>query len=300
LSISLETNNTISGDDLLDGQRWQEHPAGDPALSPNPDVLNYSSIGFNFTLGKNSSEPLWWLNPLDQGLVEVNEAKNKLAKIPEFTDSDDDGVIDALDREPNTPEGANVDAHGVAIDSDKDGIIDLRDKEPFSIPGARVDGDGVGMKKQGEMDIDSVVAMVKAAVKNGGIGGGGSFPGWYLPMIHFDLDKDFVKPDYYPDLYHIAQAMKMYPKMKVFIDGHTDIRNSNKYNEDLSRRRAINVRNFLIKNYGIEESRLMLRYLGETTNLIQDLPDRFDPRYEREQYMNRRVEFTIDLDSMKE
>ncbi len=306
-SVGIESRFTVVDDDLMDGQRWSEHSIADPTFTPSRDLLNYTSVNLNYAIGKDASEPLWWLNPIDLPMVEMNETKNKLAKIPEFTDSDDDGIIDVLDREPNTPEGCPVDTHGVQIDSDKDGIPDCKDKEPFSIPGARVDADGVATNKTPELNQDSLVQLVKniiAAEGGGGSGtggiGGGSFPGWYLPMIHFDLDKDFVKPDYYPDLYHIAQVMRIYPGMRIFIDGHTDIRNSNSYNEDLSRRRAINVRNFLIKNYGIDESRLLLRYMGESQNLVKDLPDRFDAHYEREQYMNRRVEFTIDLESLKD
>jgi OOP family OmpA-OmpF porin len=307
ISVGIETRFTIVDDDLMDGHRWSEHPVNDPTFTPSRDLLNYTSVNLNYSIGKDASEPLWWLNPIDLPMVEMNETKNKLAKIPEFTDSDDDGIIDVLDREPNTPEGCPVDTHGVQIDSDKDGIPDCKDKEPFSIPGARVDADGVATNKTPELNQDSLVQLVKNIIASEGGGGsgtggigGGSFPGWYLPMIHFDLDKDFVKPDYYPDLYHIAQVMRIYPSMRIFIDGHTDIRNSNTYNEDLSRRRAINVRNFLIKNYGIDESRLLLRYMGESQNLVKDLPDRFDAHYEREQYMNRRVEFTIDLESLKD
>lgn len=307
MSVGIESRITMLDDDLLDGHRWSEHPQYDPSVTPSRDLLSYTSLNFSYCIGKSSSEPLWWLNPLDQPVVEMNEAKNKLAKIPEFTDADDDGIIDVLDREPNTPDGCPVDVHGVQIDSDKDGIPDCKDKEPFSIPGAQVDPDGVATNKTPEINKDSLVQLVRniVAAEGGGTGGGGgigggSFPGWFLPMIHFDLDKDFVKPDYYPDLYHIAQVMRIYPNMRIFIDGHTDIRNSNAYNEDLSRRRAINVRNFLIKNYGVEEDRLLLRYMGESQNLVKDLPERFDARYEREQYMNRRVEFTIDLESLKD
>ena len=296
-TINLESMQTFTGDDLLDGQRWTEHPSTDPTLSPNNDNLNYSSVSLNYNIGDKSAEPLWWLNPIDNQLVVLNETKNKLARIPEFTDSDNDGVIDFLDREPNTPEGCPVDTHGVMLDSDKDGVPDCRDKEPFSPPGAKVDAEGVAEKKNNP-EIDTLMARVKDMIANGA-GKNATFPGWYLPMIHFDLDKDYIKPDFYPDLYHVAQVMKLYPQMKLYVDGHTDIRHSNKYNEELSHRRAENARNFLLKNYGIDPARLIVRYLGKTTNMVKDLPDHYDSRFEREQYINRRVEFTVVPESMQ-
>ena len=296
-TLNFETLETLTGDDLLDGQRWQESPINDPSLSGNNDNLNFSSVSLNYNIGSRSAEPLWWLNPMDNQLVVLNEAKNKLARIPEFTDSDNDGVIDFLDREPNTPEGCPVDTHGVMLDSDKDGIPDCRDKEPFSPPGAKVDAEGVAEKKNNP-EMDSLMAHIKDLIANGA-NKNSTFPGWYLPMIHFDLDKDYIKPDFYGDLFHIAQVMKLYPQMKLYVDGHTDIRHSNKYNEELSHRRAENARNFLLKNYGIDPARLIVRYLGKTTNLVKDLPDHYDSRFEREQYINRRVEFTVVPESMQ-
>ncbi|MEY4877040.1 MAG: hypothetical protein RL708_2189 [Bacteroidota bacterium] len=297
MSLHFETMQTYAGDDLMDGQRWQEHNFDDPVLSPNNDNLNYTSVSLNYNLGKKSAEPLWWLNPIDNQLVALSEARNKLSKIPEFTDGDNDGVLDFLDREPNTPENCQVDTHGVQLDSDKDGIPDCRDREPFSLPGAKVDADGIA-EKRNNPEIDTLIAKVKEMIANGGSGGNATFPGWYLPMIHFDLDKDYIKPDFYPDMFHLAQVMKMYPQMKVYIDGHTDIRHSNTYNEELSHRRAENAKNFLIKNYGIDPERLIVRYLGKSTNMVKDLPDHYDPRFEREQYINRRVEFTVVPESM--
>lgn len=59
-------------------------------------------------------------------------------------DEDGDGVLDILDKEPNTPKGCPVDTHGMTLDSDYDGVPDCDDKEPYSCPGCSVDADGVG------------------------------------------------------------------------------------------------------------------------------------------------------------
>jgi Thrombospondin type 3 repeat len=57
-------------------------------------------------------------------------------------DRDGDGVPETLDRCPDTPRGAVVDARGCPIDSDHDGVADGVDECPITPAGVRVDGLG--------------------------------------------------------------------------------------------------------------------------------------------------------------
>lgn len=63
---------------------------------------------------------------------------------PEVVDSDGDGVLDDVDRCPNTPVGTAVDSFGcpVEVDSDNDGVLDDRDQCPNTPAGTPVDADG--------------------------------------------------------------------------------------------------------------------------------------------------------------
>ncbi len=145
INIALEDRQTIVKTDLLDGQRWQEHPAGDPALSPDYDSYNYLSLGINFNVGGKSVEPLWWINPLDYAYSELNNPKHMKLPKPILDDTDGDGVTDQLDREPNTPAGCPVDTHGVTRDTDGDGVPDCKDKQLITPTECQpVDADGVG------------------------------------------------------------------------------------------------------------------------------------------------------------
>ena len=145
INIALEDRVTIVKTDLLDGQRWQEHPDGDPALSPDNDTYNYLSLGINYNLGSKSVEPLWWINPLDYAYSELNNPKHMKLPKPVLDDTDGDGVTDQLDREPNTPAGCPVDSHGVTRDTDGDGVPDCKDKQLITPTECQpVDADGVG------------------------------------------------------------------------------------------------------------------------------------------------------------
>ncbi len=75
INIAIENRYTITGDDLLDGQRWQEQACGDAALTRSFDTYNFLTVGLNYNLGKNSVEPLYWLNPLDFAYSELNSPK---------------------------------------------------------------------------------------------------------------------------------------------------------------------------------------------------------------------------------
>src|SRR5690349_9263486 len=57
-------------------------------------------------------------------------------------DTDKDGVPDGIDKCPNTPAGAMVDTLGCPLDTDKDGVADGIDKCPNTPPGSKVDATG--------------------------------------------------------------------------------------------------------------------------------------------------------------
>lgn len=102
--------------------------------------------------------------------------------------------------------------------------------------------------------------------------------------IYFDVNKDIVKPESYGTLKGIADVLKENPDVKVKIVGHTDSDGADAANLDLSKRRGASVKAELVKNFGIEASRLESDGLGETKPVSpNDTPSN--------KAMNRRVEF---------
>jgi outer membrane protein OmpA-like peptidoglycan-associated protein len=84
--------------------------------------------------------------------------------------------------------------------------------------------------------------------------------------------------------------MKQNPDMKVDIRSHTDSRQTHKYNQKLSDRRAKATMDFMIKN-GIDKSRLTAKGYGET-ELVNECKDNV-PCSEAQHQKNRRSEFII-------
>lgn len=111
-----------------------------------------------------------------------------------------------------------------------------------------------------------------------------------ISIIYFDLDKWNIRPDAAVDLEKIIAVMEKYPKMKVDIRSHADSRQTHKYNERLTERRANSTLNYMVKN-GIERSRLTARGYGET-QLVNGCSDNV-PCSEAEHQKNRRSEFII-------
>jgi OmpA-OmpF porin, OOP family len=102
--------------------------------------------------------------------------------------------------------------------------------------------------------------------------------------IYFDVNKDVVKPESYGTLKGIADVLKENPDVRVKIVGHTDADGADAANLDLSKRRGASVKAELVKNFGIDASRLESDGMGETKPVSpNDTP--------ANKAMNRRVEF---------
>lgn len=146
-------------------------------------------------------------------------------------DSDRDGIPDSLDKCPDTPIGVEVDEFGcpdvVQTDSDGDGVFDDIDKCSDTPVGAIVDDRGC----------------------------------WVVKGVQFDYKKWDVKPQFNSNLDNIENILKMNPELKIRIEGHTDDIGSMKYNIDLSGKRALAIKDYLVDK-GIDSSRITATGLG--------------------------------------
>ena len=85
-------------------------------------------------------------------------------------------------------------------------------------------------------------------------------------------------------LANIAALLKNDPALKLNTIGHTDSDGDNDFNLDLSKRRAMSVKNSLTADFGIDDNQLSFEGKGET----EPAEDNSTPKGKAN---NRRVEF---------
>ena len=266
--------------DLFDG--YQNELPGDNSTSYR-DIPNYTNIRLNFNIGDadEKAEPLYWVNPLNQVIDDLTELKAR----PELdlTDSDGDGVIDMIDQDNETPEGAEVDPRGIPLDSDDDGIPNYEDAEPYSPPGAVVDATGAS-QDPGYQTRPQVEELIANALTDYSNSEAANKEDWFLPMIHFALNSYTIRKADYGHMKNIATVLRANPNTKVVIQGYTDKLASDEYNRVLSYNRAKAAKEYLVGRYNIDASRLLINYDGESDVLVPTNSGSF---------MNRRVEFRV-------
>jgi OOP family OmpA-OmpF porin len=102
--------------------------------------------------------------------------------------------------------------------------------------------------------------------------------------IQFDVNSDKLKPESYSTLKVISDILKENPAIRIEIVGHTDSDGDDASNLDLSKRRAISVKNELVSKFGVEAAKLETDGKGESEPLT-------DNNSAVNKAKNRRVEF---------
>lgn len=185
-------------------------------------------------------------------------------------DNDGDRIEDFADTCPNAPEDVDGfrDTDGCPDpDNDEDGFLDADDLCPL-------DAENVNGFKDDDGCPDDTIAVVK----NDKI--------VILDKILFITAKDVILKKSYPILEAVKQTLLENPRIeRVRIEGHTDDRGGDDYNQRLSEKRAAAIMRYLVEA-GIPADKLEAVGYGETrpidSNKTEDGRER-----------NRRVEFTI-------
>ncbi len=154
-------------------------------------------------------------------------------------DSDNDGVTDANDICPDTPENVAVNSQGCPRDADRDGVADYMDACPNTTNrAARIDERGcyVRLEETVRIELD----------------------------VKFALDSAEVRPEHRAEVETVYEFMNEYPETKVTIEGHTDDTGAADYNQDLSQRRAQAIANMLVQEFGLDPERVSAIGYGES------------------------------------
>ena len=91
--------------------------------------------------------------------------------------------------------------------------------------------------------------------------------------VEFDFDKAVVRNIYGDELEAIANAMKAHGDIDLALEGHTDSRGTDAYNQALSERRVAAVKAKLAQDYGIPANRITTVGYGESRPIADNATD---------------------------
>src|SRR5690554_2247740 len=206
------------------------------------------SIGLNIYLGKNDVHADWYANDA-YAISELEEMDERISKIEnDLIDSDQDGVPDYLDREPNTPSGVAVDSKGRAIDRNNNGIPDELEQ---ALEERYVS------KEEFDTKSSSKSNTIKELINEGYVN------------VYFRFNS--TQPEVYSlqSLNYLIVYMKENTSATAELIGYADEIGNPDYNQDLSERRAKAVYDLLIQA-GVDENRISYRGNGEDDSVNKD------------------------------
>jgi len=103
--------------------------------------------------------------------------------------------------------------------------------------------------------------------------------------VLFDTNSYTLKPGAYEEIDRVAKVLVTYPQTRVRVEGHTDSRGSEQYNQMLSERRAMAVRDALVQR-GVDSRRIEVVGYGASRPVATNAT-------EAGRQMNRRVTIVI-------
>jgi OmpA-OmpF porin, OOP family len=181
-------------------------------------------------------------------------------------DNDLDALLDANDKCPNEPEdpdGYQDDDGCPDLDNDNDNVPDLKDQCPNEVGSTTEEPLGCPTKPALALVTDCEVKITQ--------------------QIHFEFNKDKIRPESFPVLDAVVEVMNKHPDIKLEVQGHTDNKGSAKYNLNLSDRRAASVMSYLT-SHGVTPGRLASHGYGFDRPLVPNTTA-------ENRALNRRVQF---------
>ena len=111
--------------------------------------------------------------------------------------------------------------------------------------------------------------------------------------ILFDFDMWDIRPEAEQTLKNVAQVINQYQGTAVLVEGHTDSKGSDSYNQELSQKRADSIKDWLVEYGEVDKTRINTRGLGESKPVAANEKDDGSDAPEGRQ-KNRRVEITVE------
>jgi OOP family OmpA-OmpF porin len=206
--------------------------------------FNYS-FGMIFYLDNNRKHADWFvLEKKDLMDNKMSSIENRISEIEiMMNDVDKDGVVDYLDFENNTPGGVQVDTRGRFIDVNKNGVPDDMEKRKL------VNNSDVGY----QFDNDVFLNLLNQGLIN----------------IFYDLNEYEPNVSSVNNVYVLLKYLQTNNEVKIKLVGFTDSSGTKEFNDTLSEKRVLYLRNFLTQK-GINNNRILTEPLGVDIEVYSD------------------------------
>ncbi len=262
VAISARPRFTFTWDDWLDGEAYDDTGMGiaNSDYSPNKDQNFAMNLGIDFALGNKDKrvQPLWWENPLNFTYPYLQDAYEFDDEYL-FEDSDGDGVVDRLDKEPDSP-CSFVDGGGVAIDSDKDGIVDCNDACPFTPAAVRSEIDENGCTPVVDKHCCDEIDELRRLINQRPTTSVSTCETKRYASVTFPENSKTIPASQNSTIAGIAATLNEDPSCRIVLEGFATGRR--KVAQQVAWARANAVAKALVDNYGISRNRLVIRYSG--------------------------------------
>jgi len=262
LQTGFFTSNRPEGTGGDDIYRFEKRIPPPEPPKPEPSLAEYKLILEGFVLEKiyavadNPDSKVLGRRPLNGAAVKVQFGKD----VKNFTVSEDGFFTMEL--------AENMDYQFLAS---KDGY--LTGENFFSTRGIGKDPNNPVQTYEVELVLDKIFINREIVLED----------------IYYDFDKWDIRADARPTLDKLARDLELNPKIRIQLSSHTDCRGNDRYNEDLSQKRAQSAVDYLVSK-GIPQERLLAKGYGESLPKANCICTRCT---EEEHQLNRRTSFTI-------
>lgn len=204
-------------------------------------MMFQGTVGLTFYLGGAQKHADWYA--MDSMLQQkIDELEGRLATIETgLTDSDQDGIADMFDAEPNSMAGVAVDSKGRTIDRNNNGIADeletYFDNKYGTASGSTASG-----------------ASVEALINDGYVN------------VYFDFNSTKPTAESVSGINFLVKYLNANPSASADVIGYADEIGDAQYNKTLSQKRAESVKQILVDS-GVNASRLKIVANGEDASV---------------------------------
>ena len=261
------------------GKRWVRTTSGGVIVVPLPEILpQRATVEFDYAGGTGWSMEVQLKDPNSDG---------GLGRL-QFSTSGDAGILGGTggaDASSSVGDFTGQVIHcQIMVDGDYAKIY-INGKRAAQVPKANLGrSNKIYFSFTADADTPAYISNIRVAAGGKNMYEALATEGRFTTRgILFDTGSDDIKPESSPALTEIGQMLQQHADLRIEIDGHTDNVGAAAANQTLSDKRAAAVKEYLVKNFRIDASRLSSKGFGSSRPVASN--ETADGRQQ-----NRRVE----------